>query len=460
MPIVCIIGAGLAGSELSYQLAKRNVDVVLYEPRLSSEYSDGIHKTDKFAELVCSNSLRSNRLHNAAGLLKEELRRCSSLLISMADKYALPAGSSLAVSRNEFAAAVTETIMSIKGITVVDKEVNNFDTMLRDYDAVVIATGPHTSHELSDSLKKIIGEDYLYFYDAIAPLVTLDSINMDVCFRASRGGEVGAEGDYINAPFTKEEYYNFIDELKRGEKTPVHAGDEGVFFRGCMPIEVMADDSPDTLLYGPMRGDGILDPRTGKRSYAVIQFRQDRAAGDIYNIVGFQTRLTYPEQTRIFRKIPGLENAEFVRLGSMHKNTYVNAPRVMNPDMSLKKDNRIFLAGQISGVEGYIESIAQSFFVARSLLVKLCPNNYNSSSMNVEFLPDFPEYTAMGALQNYLINAEPAGFQPMKINLGLLPALSSDDKKEFVEGKSKFDNKMGFSKRSLAFFNKYFSKIN
>jgi len=455
MPIVCVIGAGLAGTELSYQLAKRNIDVVLYEPRLSLKYSDGIHKTDKFAELVCSNSLRSNRLHNAAGLLKEELRRCGSILISTADEHAVPAGSSLAVSRDEFAIAVTQKISLIKGITIVDQEIKNLETMLRDYDAVVLATGPHTSAALSNSLKKIIGEDYLYFYDAIAPLVTLDSINMDICFRASRGGNVN-DGDYINAPFSKEDYYNFIDELKRGEKTPLHAGDEGVFFRGCMPVEVMADDSPDTLLYGPMRGDGILDPRTGKRSYAVIQFRQDRAAGDIYNIVGFQTRLTYSEQTRIFTKIPGLEKAEFVRLGSMHRNTYVNAPRVMNPDMSLKNDSRIFLAGQISGVEGYIESIAQSFFVAKSLLTKFFPSDEGALMP----LPDFPEYTAMGALRNYLIKAEPSGFQPMKINLGLLPALSSDDKKEFVEGKSKFDNKLGFSKRSLAFFDKYFSKIN
>ena len=459
MPLVCVVGAGLAGTELSYQLAKHNIDVVLYEPRLLGEYSDGIHATDKFAELVCSNSLRSNRLHNAAGLLKEELRRCGSLLISMADEHAVPAGSSLAVSRDDFAEAITKKILSTKGITVVGQEVKSLETMLRDYDVVVLATGPHTSAFLSNELKNLIGEEYLYFYDAIAPLVELDSINMDVCFRASRGEE-GTEGDYINAPFSKEEYYTFIDELKKGDKTPVHAGDEGVFFRGCMPIEVMADDSPDTLLYGPMRSDGIMDPRTGRRPYAVIQFRQDRAAGDIYNMVGFQTRLTYPEQKRIFRKVPGMENVEFVRLGSMHRNTYVNAPRVMNPDMSLKREKNIFLDGQISGVEGYIESIAQSFFVARSLLVKFSTGSDSNSSSKRGPLPDFPDYTAMGALRNYLINADPSGFQPMKINLGLLPQLSSDDKKEFVEGKSKFDNKLGFSKRSLAFFDKYFSKIN
>ncbi|MCX6112231.1 MAG: methylenetetrahydrofolate--tRNA-(uracil(54)-C(5))-methyltransferase (FADH(2)-oxidizing) TrmFO, partial [Proteobacteria bacterium] len=401
--------------------------------------------------LVCSNSLRSNQLHNAAGLLKEELRRCGSLLISTADKHAVPAGSSLAVSRDDFADSVTKKIMSTKGITVVDQEVKNLNAMLRDYDAVVLATGPHTFGDLSNELRTIIGEEYLYFYDAIAPLVELGGIDMDMCFRASRGGE-GKEGDYINAPFSKDEYYNFVDELKNGIKTPIHSGDEGVFFRGCMPIEVMAEDSADTLLYGPMRSDGIIDPRTGKRPYAVIQFRQDRAAGDIYNIVGFQTRLTYPEQMRIFKKIPGLKNAEFVRLGSMHRNTYVNAPRVMNPDMSLKKENRIFLAGQISGVEGYIESIAQSFFVAGTLLTRFLVSKSS--------LPDFPDYTAMGALRNYLINAEPAGFQPMKINLGLLPPLSSDDKKEFVKAKSKFENKLGFSKRSLAFFDKYISKIN
>ncbi|MEI6093571.1 MAG: methylenetetrahydrofolate--tRNA-(uracil(54)-C(5))-methyltransferase (FADH(2)-oxidizing) TrmFO [bacterium] len=449
MPVVCVVGAGLAGSELSYQLANKGIEVVLYEPRLSSKYLNGIHSTDKMAELVCSNSLRSNKLHNSAGLLKEELRRCGSMLISVADKHAVPAGSSLAVSREDFSIEVTDRISSTKGITIIDKEVVELGTLLRDYDAVVLASGPHTSASLSKELKAVIGEEYLYFYDAIAPLVEHSSIDMNICFRASRGGE-SEEGDYINAPFSKEEYYQFVEELKKGEKIPVHSGDEGVFFRGCMPVEVMAEDSPDTLLYGPMRSDGIIDPRTGKRSYAVVQFRQDRAAGDIYNIVGFQTRLTYPEQKRIFSKIPGLENVEFVRLGSMHRNTFVNAPRVMNGDMSLKREKNLFLAGQISGVEGYIESIAQSFFVLRSLLIRL---------KNIE-LPVLPNFTAMGALQNYLISADPKDFQPMKINFGLLPALSSDDKKAFMETKSKFENKLAFSRRSLFFFDKYFSKIN
>ncbi|MEI6080350.1 MAG: methylenetetrahydrofolate--tRNA-(uracil(54)-C(5))-methyltransferase (FADH(2)-oxidizing) TrmFO [bacterium] len=453
MSIVCVAGAGLAGTELSYQLAKNNIDVVLYEPRLLGNFSDGVHTTDKFAELVCSNSLRSNQLHNAAGLLKEEMRRCGSILIATADEHSVPAGSSLAVSRDDFADAVTKKIKGTKRITIVDKEVKDLKSMTRDFDAVVLATGPHTSQTLSDELRAIIGEEYLYFYDAIAPLVEKDSIDMSICFRASRG-ENSDDGDYINAPFTKEEYYEFIEELKKGQKAPLHAGDEGVFFRGCMPVEVMAEDSPDTLLYGPMRGDGLTDPRTGKRPYAVIQFRQDRAAGDIYNMVGFQTRLIYPEQERVFRKIPGLAKAEFVRLGSMHRNTYVNAPRILNPDMSLKRDNNIFLAGQISGVEGYVESIAQSFFVARSLLKRLSPDTAD------RILPDFPVFTAMGALRNYLINAEPSTFQPMKINLGLLPALSLDDKKTFMVTKSKFENKLGFSRRSLAFFDEYFSKIN
>jgi methylenetetrahydrofolate--tRNA-(uracil-5-)-methyltransferase len=457
MPIVCVAGAGLAGTELSFQLAKRGIDVVLYEPRLSPKFSDGVHITDKFAELVCSNSLRSNQLHNAAGLLKEELRRCGSLLISLADKHAVPAGSSLAVSRDDFADDVTRTIRSTPGITIVGSEVRDLATMLRDYDAVVLATGPHTSPALSDELRSVIGEQYLYFYDAIAPLVMRESIDMDVCFMASRFAKADDEGDYINASLSKEEYYSFIDELKRGEKVQVHSGDEDLFFRGCMPVEVMALDSPETLLFGPMRSDGITDTHTGKRPYAVVQFRQDRAAGDIYNMVGFQTRLTYPEQERIFRKIPGLKDAEFARLGSMHRNTYVNAPRVLNPDMSLKKESRVFLAGQISGVEGYIESIAQSFFVAGSLLKRFQP----ASDANVQgTLPDFPVYTAMGALHNYLVNADPSGFQPMKMNLGLLPPLSPDDKRAFMNTKSKMENKLGFSRRSLAFMHQYFSKIN
>lgn len=449
MSVVCVVGAGLAGSELSYQLAKTGIDVVLYEPRLSDTYLNGIHSTDKMAELVCSNSLRSNKLHNSAGLLKEELRRCGSLLISIADKNAVPAGSSLAVSREDFSIDVTNSILATKGITVVAQEVTELKTLLRDYDAVVLASGPHTSVSLSKELKTIIGEEYLYFYDAIAPLIEHSSIDMNICFRASRGGE-SIEGDYINSPFTKEEYYDFVEELKKGIKTPIHAGDEGVFFRACMPVEVMAEDAPDTLLYGPMRSDGIIDARTGKRPYAVIQYRQDRAAGDIYNMVGFQTRLTYPEQERIFKKIPGLADAEFVRLGSMHRNTFVNAPRVLNSDMSLRKEKKLFLAGQISGVEGYIESIAQSFFVLQTLLINL---------KNIES-PTFPDFTAMGALHKYLVSADPKHFQPMKINFGLLPALSSDDKKAFMETKSKFENKLAFSKRSLSFFDEYFSKIN
>jgi len=439
------VGGGLAGSELAYQLSKNNINVVLYEARLGKDYNDGVHTTKDLAELVCSNSLRSKDLHNAAGLLKQELRALGSLLIKKADEHSLPAGSALAVSRDDFSKAVTQELSSNKSIKIIAETVTDLNVLLNEYEYVVLAAGPSAAPEICDELKKVLGEEYLYFYDAIAPLVDINTVDMDICFKASRYAGVGEEGDYINAPMNKEEYYSFVEELKNAQKVPVQHGDKGIFFRGCMPVEVMAEDSPDNLLNGPMRGDGLTDPRTGRAPYAAIQLRQDNALGTVYNIVGFQTRLIYGEQERIFRKIPGFKNVEFLRFGSMHRNIYVNAPQVLNPDMSLKANPRLFVAGQISGVEGYVESIAHGMFVARKLVTKI----------NGTVLPELPESTAIGSLCSYILKADKKGFQPMKINFGLLPPLSDEEKKLFLsKGPRSFQTKLALSKRSLSFFEK------
>ncbi len=440
-----MIGGGLAGSELAFQLSKNNIPVVLYEARLGKDYNDGVHKTKDFAELVCSNSLRSKDLHNAAGLLKQELRAMGSLLIRKADIHALPAGSALAVSRDDFSNAVTEDLCSKKNIKIIAETVTDLKPLLKEYEYVVIAAGPSAAPELCEEIKGMLGEEYLYFYDAIAPLLDVSSVDMGICFKASRYAEVGDEGDYINAPMNKEEYYSFVEELKNAQKVPVQHGDKGIFFRGCMPVEVMAEDSPDHLLNGPMRGDGLVDPRTGKTPYAAIQLRQDNALGTICNMVGFQTRLVYGEQERIFRKVPGFKNVEFLRFGSMHRNIYVNAPHVLNPDMSFKVKPNLFVAGQISGVEGYVESIAHGMLVARKLIAKI----------NGTVLPELPEFTAIGALCSYILKTDKKGFQPMKINFGLLPPLSDEEKKIFLsKGPRSFQTKLALSKRSLSFFEK------
>lgn len=454
MPKVCIIGAGLAGSELAHQLSSNNIDVTLYEARLAKDYNDGVHKTADLAELVCSNSFRSNDLHNAAGLLKEELRALGSLLIRMADEHSLPAGTALAVSRDDFSQAVTKALSTDPKVKIVAEKVTDLKKLLNEFEYVVVAAGPVASPELCTGLQELIGEKYLYFYDAMAPLVDVSTVDMKVCFRASRYGGTGEEGDYINAPMSKEQYYAFIDELNKAQQMPVAHGDEGVFFRGCMPVEVMAKDSPDHLLNGPMRGDGLIDPRTGRAPYAAVQLRQDNAAGTVYNIVGFQTRLIYGEQERVFRTIPGFEHIEFLRLGSMHRNIYINAPSCLNPDMSLKLQPRLFVAGQISGVEGYVESIAQAIVTSRHMIEKI---------KGVELAP-LPDITAIGALCTYILKAEGRGFQPMKINFGLLPPLTDEEKKEFLsKGPRAFQTKLALSKRSLGFYRKtpyFFEKLN
>jgi methylenetetrahydrofolate--tRNA-(uracil-5-)-methyltransferase len=361
----------------------------------------------------------------------------------------VPAGDALAVSRDDFCKEATTLISQLPNLKIIAKEANNLNELAKEFDAVCVCAGPLASKGLSEQLANITGEEYLYFYDAIAPLVERSSIDMNVCFKAERYGIPGEEGaDYINCPLTKEQYYNFVEELIKAKKAPLHEGDEGVFFRGCMPIEAMAEDAPDTLLNGPMRGDGLIDPKNYTIPFSAIQLRQDDLNASVYNMVGFQTRLVYSEQERLFRRIPGLENAEFLRFGSMHRNTFLNAPKVLNHDMSVKLNEKIFVSGQISGVEGYVESIASAFYTAKGVLNKLFKRS----------VLEFPPVTAMGSLKRHLSDADPKNFQPMKMNFGLLPELSPLDKKLFLEkGNKRHETRLALSKRSIALLKKIFA---
>ena len=364
------------------------------------------HHTGLFAELVCSNSLRSNLLENAAGLLKEEMRRLDSLIIKCADNNTVPAGSALAVDREGFARQVTRMIEENHNIEVIRQEVTEFPV-----GPAIIATGPLTSDGLAKALAKAMDCEYLYFYDAASPIVTADSLDMDVIFRASRYGKAGDH--YLNCPFTKEEYEEFWSELVEAETYPLKQFEDLKVFEGCMPVEVMAKRGKETLLYGPLRPVGLTDPRTGRTPYAVVQLRQDNARGTLYNLVGFQTNLRWSEQNRVFRMIPGLKDAEFVRYGVMHRNTYINSPRLLLDTLQLKTDPSIMFAGQITGVEGYIESTA-SGLVAGIGMAKM---------MEGKPLPVLPRETVMGSLLRYITSASDEGFQPMNANFGLLPPL-------------------------------------
>ena len=421
---VTVIGAGLAGCECAWQLAKRGVHVILRE--MKPEKKTPAHTTADFAELCCSNSLRSDQLENAVGLLKEELRRLDSLILSCADATRVEAGGALAVDRHGFAALVTEKIRSHPNITVVEGEVTEIPE-----GEVVIASGPLTSDALAARLQSLLGEDSaLHFFDAAAPLVSADSVDMDRAWMGSRYDKGTA--DYVNCPMTEAEYDAFWQALTTAEEAPVHGFEDKQVFEGCMPVEVMARRGHDTLCYGPLKPRGLKDPRTGREPYAVVQLRRDNAQGSVYNLVGFQTHLRFPEQRRVFSMIPALHDAEFLRYGVMHRNTFLNSPRLLDRYYRLKSEPRISFAGQMTGVEGYVESAASGFLVGVETARRL------RGMAPV----DFPRETAVGALGLYVSDTSVTAFQPMNINFGIIPPLDHR-----VKGKRNKNAEL--SKRSL-----------
>lgn len=402
--IVNVIGAGLAGSEAAWQIAKRGVKVRLYEMRPVKQTP--AHHTDKFAELVCSNSLRANNLTNAVGVIKEEMRLLDSVIMKAADNCSVPAGGALAVDRHEFAGYVTEAVKNHPLVEVINEEVTEIPEGI-----TVIATGPLTSKALAEKIQGLTGQDYLYFYDAAAPILEKDSINMDKVYLKSRYDK--GEAAYLNCPMNKEEFDAFRLALIEAECAPLKDFEKEKYFEGCMPIEVMAARGEKTMTFGPMKPVGLEDPKTGKRPYAVVQLRQDDAAGTLYNIVGFQTHLKWPEQKRVFSMIPGLENIDIVRYGVMHRNTFINSPKVLNKTYQLRSNPNIFFAGQMTGVEGYVES-AGSGLIAGINAARL--------ALGQEML-HFPVETALGSMARYITEAESKNFQPMNVNFGLFPEL-------------------------------------
>jgi methylenetetrahydrofolate--tRNA-(uracil-5-)-methyltransferase len=420
MTDITIIGGGLAGSEAAWQVAQSGFKVQLYEMRPSNP--TGAHLSGDLAELVCSNSLGSNLSDRASGVLKNELRQLNSMLLECAEASALPAGAALAVDREAFARMVTEKIQSHPNIEIIRAEIKEIPQT-----PVIIASGPLTSESLSQSIAKLSGEEHLFFFDAIAPIVHAVSINMNIAFRASRYGKGDQdEGDYINCPFTKDEYYAFVNELQNAQRIELRSFEEtitagvkaGQFFEGCLPIEIIAQRGVDSLAYGPMRPVGLRDPRTDRRPYAVVQLRQDNLAGSLYNLVGFQTNLKFPEQKRVLRMIPGLENAEFERFGQMHRNTFIASPKLLRPTLQHITRDDLFFAGQITGVEGYMGNIATGLLAGINAARLLAGNN----------LLTLPNETMLGALCHYITNASLKDFQPMKANFGILPQLALDKK--------------------------------
>ncbi|WP_136513670.1 methylenetetrahydrofolate--tRNA-(uracil(54)-C(5))-methyltransferase (FADH(2)-oxidizing) TrmFO [Geomonas edaphica] len=416
MQHVTVIGGGLAGCEAAWQAANRGVKVRLYEMK-PHKYSEA-HHLPGLSELVCSNSLRGDALENAVGLLKEEMRRLHTLFMEGAEATKVPAGGALAVDRTLFSEYVTRKIESHPNIEVVHEEI----TRIPEEGIVIVASGPLTGGALAEEIGRLTG-NYLYFYDAIAPIVAADSIDYDRAFRASRYGK-GDGDDYLNCPMDEEQYKNFVQEILAAEKVEPKSFEKVVHFEGCMPIEEMASRGVETLRFGPMKPVGLVDPRVGVEPYAVIQLRQENMEATMYNLVGFQTKLTWPEQKRIFRMIPGLENAQFLRLGSMHRNTFINAPKLLLPTCQLKEDSRILFAGQITGVEGYVES-ASSGFVAGVNAARLVLG---------ETLIVPPAETAIGALARHITNTEAEHFQPMNVNYGLFPPLVGRIKKKEKRG--------------------------
>ena len=430
MEPVIVIGAGLAGCEAAWQLAQRGIPVQLHE--MKPEKMTPAHHSTGFAELVCSNSLRSDQLENAVGLLKEELRRCGSLILSCADATRVEAGGALAVDRNGFSNLVTEKIRSHPLITVIEGEV----TEIPAEGQVIIASGPLTSDTLADAIAGMFPENkYLNFFDAAAPLVTFESVDMEQAWFASRYDKGTA--DYINCAMNEEEYKAFWSELTRAEEANVHGFEDKNVFEGCMPVEVMARRGEDTLRYGPLKPRGLPDPKTGKEPYAVVQLRRDNSEGSIYNLVGFQTHLRWPEQKRVFSMIPALHDAQFVRYGVMHRNTYLDSPRLLDRYYRVKKDPRICFAGQITGVEGYVESTASGFLAA----VELAHRLLDKPPVN------FPRETGIGALALYISDESVVDFQPMNVNFGIIPALG-------YKVKGKRNKNAELSKRALEILEK------
>ena len=406
MQHITIIGAGLAGSEAAWQLAERGVTVDLYEMRPTK--TTPAHHTDQFAELVCSNSLRGAGLENAVGLLKEEMRRVGSLIMSAADHNSVPAGGALAVDRELFSSEVTKRLEDHPQVCIHRGEVQK----IPQEGITIVATGPLTSDDLAEDILRFTGEEALSFYDAAAPIVTLESIDLSKAFWASRYDK--GDADYLNCPMTKDEYDLFHQALVQAESAEVEGFEEGNVFEGCLPVEVMAKRGPQTLTFGPLKPVGLQDPRTGLKSYAVVQLRKENKAGSLFNLVGFQTHLKWGEQKRVFSLIPGLENAEFVRYGVMHRNTFLNAPKVLKADFSLKIKPECFFAGQITGVEGYIESAASGLLAGLNAWRRL---NHMTPLV-------FPPVTTLGALARHLEMSPSENFQPMNINFGLLPPLA------------------------------------
>ncbi|MBT3189606.1 MAG: methylenetetrahydrofolate--tRNA-(uracil(54)-C(5))-methyltransferase (FADH(2)-oxidizing) TrmFO [Anaerolineae bacterium] len=445
---ITIIGGGLAGSEAAWQAATQNIHVKLFEMR--PKKATGAHQSADLAELVCSNSLGSNLPDRASGLLKNELRRMGSMLLSCAEKTVIPAGGALAVDREIFAKAVTKKIDSHPNIEVIRKEMVEIPS-----EPTIIASGPLTSAKLSSAIAALTGEEHLYFFDALAPIVHHDSINMEVAFRASRydrGKE--SEGDYINCPFTKEEYDKFIQALLEAERIKLHSFEleieKGVkagahhYFEGCLPAEIIAERGEKSLAFGPLRPVGLRDPRTDKRPYAVLQLRQDNLAGDLYNLVGFQTNLKFSEQQRVFRMIPGLEKVEFERYGQMHRNTFIASPRLLRPTLQFHNRDNLFFAGQITGVEGYIGNVATGLLAGQNIARLLAGHPPLQ----------LPETTMLGALCHYITNAAPKDFQPMKANFGIMPPLEQSGKK-----RGKRERAALRAERALIDLEEYLSKI-
>jgi len=450
---ITVVGGGLAGSEAAWQAAARGVPVVLHEMRPVTPTA--VHKTDGLAELVCSNSFRGDKLDNAVGLLKEEMRRLGSIIMRCADEARVPAGAALAVDRDVFSSRVTEAIASHPLISIRRGEITAIPS--GEEGPVILATGPLTSAALSSEIAALVGSTHLYFYDAISPIVSGETIDRAKVFRASRwgrslgvrhgsdpsltpgvspGGEAcgvdDGEGDYLNCPFTREEYQAFYAALTSAEKAGVHEFDQPKFFEGCLPIEVMAARGVDTLRFGPMKPVGLRDPRTGREAYAIVQLRQDNIAGDHFSLVGFQTQMKWGEQARVLRMIPGLENAEFVRFGMIHRNTYVNAPTVLRETWQTRLRDDLFFAGQMSGVEGYVESAASGLIAGR-----------NAAALALGEPPSAPpRTTAIGALAYYAANADPKHYVPSNIAFGLIPPLEQ-------RVKSKKDRNLAISERAL-----------